>query len=153
MSSRLFQQIREKYGFCYSIYSFRTNYSDTSLFSIYACTSPEYYHPLMKAIEHELSQVVKGDINSKEIEESKSHLKGSLLLFMEDMEGRMKRLFRIYNNIGKILDFDTSLKCLDTIDLDKIGLFISNKLKKDKFNLLAYGCSQIKDFEASIFDF
>lgn len=153
MSSRLFQHIREKYGFCYSIYSFRSNFSDTSLLTLYACTTPDFFIPLIKAIENEWSLLLKEFIDVKEIEDAKSHLKGSMLLFMEDMEGRMKRLFRVYHNTGSLLEVDSALLLLDEVNLNDLKILVHDNVKADNFNLLAYGCPRIKRFEQSKFLF
>ncbi len=87
MSSRLFQEVREKRGLAYSVYSYVSCYRDSGLFSIYAGTSPEHIDQLMMVIVEELNKI-RDDIKPEEIQRAKAQLKASILMGLESISSR-----------------------------------------------------------------
>ncbi|MGH7836906.1 MAG: M16 family metallopeptidase, partial [Candidatus Binataceae bacterium] len=94
MSSRLFQEVREKRGRVYSIYSFMSAFLDCGYFGIYAGTSPEWVDEVIDVTIKELAQVVREGLRPAELTRAKSQLKGNMLLGMESTDSRMNRLAR-----------------------------------------------------------
>ncbi len=92
MSSRLHQNIREKYGYCYHVNSFMESFRDIGLFGIYAGTDRNYVRHVRELILAELRRLREELIPEKELDEAKSQLKGKLLLAQESMSNRMTRL-------------------------------------------------------------
>jgi predicted Zn-dependent peptidase len=88
MSSRLFQEIREKQGLAYTVYSFLLSYFDAGVFAVYAATSKENAGKVIELIGNELS-LVKNDITAPELQRAKEQLKGNLILGMESTTSRM----------------------------------------------------------------
>ncbi len=80
MSSRLFQKLREEEGLCYTVYSFRTFFSDTGMWTIYANTTPAQTGKFLSALDQELSRLLSQPLSGPEIEDAKSHLVGSMIL-------------------------------------------------------------------------
>ena len=91
MSSRLFQNIREKYGLAYSVYSFVDFMFDTGMFGVYIGTDTEKIEKSIELILDELSQLQQKPVPNSELERTKSQLKGNLVLGLESTSGRMSR--------------------------------------------------------------
>ena len=94
MSSRLFQEVREKRGRVYSIYSFLSAFLDCGYFGIYAGTSPEWVDEVIEVSLNEIAKVAREGLRSEELARAKSQLKGNMLLGMESTDSRMNRLAR-----------------------------------------------------------
>jgi len=92
MSSRLFQNIREQYGFVYSIYSFLDFYTDDGLFGVYVGTDHTKLDTMQDKIQEELKKLAEEPVVTDELEKVKSQVKGSLVLSLENMFNRMNRL-------------------------------------------------------------
>ena len=92
MSSRLFQEIREKRGLAYSVYSYLPAYIDTGLFVVYAGTSEESYQEVIDLILKQFKRLTNENFKNGELETAKEHLKGNLLLSLESSDSLMTRL-------------------------------------------------------------
>jgi predicted Zn-dependent peptidase len=92
MSSRLFQEVREKRGLAYSVYSYHTMYAEAGLFCAYAGTTPGRAREVLSIVRGELEDVADKGLAPDEFERAKGHMKGSLVLSLEDPGGRMSRL-------------------------------------------------------------
>ncbi len=92
MSSRLHQNVREKYGYCYSIQTFNQSYSDSGIWGVYVGTDKEYVEHVHELVVAELEKIRTELIPEKEFSEAKSQLKGKLLLSQENTSNRMMRL-------------------------------------------------------------
>jgi predicted Zn-dependent peptidase len=92
MSSRLFQEVREKRGRVYTIYSFMSSYLDCGYFGIYAGTSPEWVDEVIEVTLGELKKVVCDGLAPGELTRAKSQIKGNMVLGLESTDSRMQRL-------------------------------------------------------------
>ena len=117
MSSRLFQEIREKRGLAYSVFSYHTMFAETGLFACYAGTTPSRAEEVLGLIRRELHDVRGNGLREEELERAKGHLKGSLVLSLEDTSGRMSRLGRSEIGHGEILSVDQLLERIDAVTL------------------------------------
>lgn len=91
MSSRLFQDIREKQGLCYSVFSYHSSFKDAGLLTIYAGTAHEQEDDLVRAVQQTTALLVEEGMNEKELRFGKEQLKGSLMLSLESTSSRMTR--------------------------------------------------------------
>lgn len=91
MSSRLFQEIREKRGLVYTVSSFESSFSDTGIFGIYAGTSPEKVSELKEVINSELLKIT-GEIEDEEVHKTMTQIKAGLLMSQESTSARSQRL-------------------------------------------------------------
>jgi predicted Zn-dependent peptidase len=107
-SSRLFQEIREKRGLAYAVYSFVSQYTDTGLVGFYVGTREENLDVCLEIAAAELADVAAGNLRRNELERAKENLKGRIVLSMESTSNRMSRL-------GKSLISDTELLSLDRV--------------------------------------
>jgi len=139
MSCRLFQKLREELALCYTVYSFRSFFSDTGMWTIYANCTPGQARKFLAALDTELARLMKDPLSSREIADAKSHLVGSMILSREDMETRMKRLVRQHMMMGRVLSFDESVDALRKVSEPAVEIFARQCLRRDAFSLLAYG--------------
>jgi predicted Zn-dependent peptidase len=153
MSSRLFQKLREEQALCYTVYSFRSFFSDTGMWTIYANATPGQTREFLAALDRELARVMKEPLSSSEIEDAKSHLVGSMILSREDMETRMKRLVRQHMMMDRILEFDESVAALRSVGAAAVEDFARLCLRKAAFSLLAYGSRRISAMRGFEFTF
>lgn len=91
MSSRLFQEVREKRGLAYSIYSYHTSYQDAGMLTIYGGTAPHQLDELYEAVSETVANVRDGAIKEQELANGKEQLKGNLMLGLESTNSRMSR--------------------------------------------------------------
>ncbi len=153
MSSRLFQEIREKRALCYSISCFRTLFSDCSLWTVYANTKPGQVKLLITSLNEEFHRLLSQPFTEEEVMDAKSYLKGSLILAKEDMEVRMKRLVRLQQIIGKTMEYEESLLFIDSVAAGEVKEISRAITDSSRFNLLAYGGRRVHGFNAAAFDF
>ena len=106
MSSRLFQEVREKRGLVYSVYSYRAAYLETGLLGIYAGTSPARATTVLQLIDNELDRLLQEEIPERELAVARGHVKGSLVLSLEETSSRMSRIGRSQLVHGEVLSLD-----------------------------------------------
>ncbi|MCL2491413.1 MAG: insulinase family protein [Coriobacteriia bacterium] len=120
MSSRLFQEVREKQGLVYSIYSYPQLLSDGGLFAVYAGTRPENAQVVFEKIERERMRVGASDITADELERAKASVKGALALSLESTSRRMIRIAEATINEIEVLTFDEQLALYERTTLDDV---------------------------------
>jgi predicted Zn-dependent peptidase len=118
MSSRLFQEIREKRGLAYTAYSYHSQYTEAGVFSAYAGTTPGKAAEVIALMRHEIEAVRDGGITTEEFERAKSHVRGSTVLSLEDPGSRMSRLGKSEIAHGEILTLDETLRRVGAVTLD-----------------------------------
>ncbi|PID37097.1 MAG: peptidase M16 [Rhodobacterales bacterium] len=122
MSSRLFQEVREKRGLCYSIYTQAGAYSDTGLLTLYAGTSGEDLAALTQVAGEELRRA--GDtIRAEEVARAKAQMKAGLLMGMEGASARAERLARQVAIFGRVLPVDETVERIDAVSLPEVRGF------------------------------
>ncbi|MEV8143119.1 pitrilysin family protein [Specibacter sp. NPDC078709] len=109
MSSRLFQEIREKRGLVYSTYSFASSYADTGYFGMYAGCAPAKVGQVIGLLEAELEKLAEHGVSDEELKKALGQLSGGIVLALEDSGSRMSRLGRAELVTGEYLDIDESL--------------------------------------------
>jgi predicted Zn-dependent peptidase len=92
MSSRLFQEVREKRGLCYAIGSYTASFREAGMFAVYAGTSPKNARTVRDLIAEELTKVAREGLGDAELQRAKNQLRGAVLLGLDSMSGRMTRL-------------------------------------------------------------
>jgi predicted Zn-dependent peptidase len=119
MSSRLFQEIREKRGLAYAVYSYHGMFAETGLFTVYAGTTPSRAEEVLSIIRREIEGLAEKGINEEEFTRAKGHMKGGLVLSLEDTPGRMSRLGKSELGQGEILSVDEILERIDAVTLEQ----------------------------------
>jgi predicted Zn-dependent peptidase len=118
MSSRLFQEIRERRGLAYSVYSYHSMFVEAGLFAAYAGTTPARVRDVLAILRDQLADVAEGGLTEAEFERAKGHMKGSLVLSVEDPSGRMSRLGKSEISHGEILSVSQVLRRFDAVTLE-----------------------------------
>ena len=124
MSSRLFQEVREKRGLAYSVYSFNQAYSDGAIFGLYAGCAPAKATEVTALMVSELEKLATDGITEEELTLAKGNISGSLALKFESSMARMNRLFSSEIHNGKFLDLDETLfrySKVSTEDVQKVA--------------------------------
>ncbi|CAN5183759.1 pitrilysin family protein [soil metagenome] len=115
MSSRLFQEVREKRGLAYSVYSFSPSYSDAGLFGLYAGCSPAKAAQVAELLLSEFRALASGGVTDDEMRRAVGQLSGASALALEDSDTRMTRLGRSEITLGEFADLDESLRRLSLV--------------------------------------
>src|SRR5437773_6961381 len=115
MSSRLFQNIRERQGLAYAVFSELNPYRDTGCLSIYAGTSVESARKVVESITREFRQLKEQVVSDEELRRAKDHLKGSLMLGLESTGSRMSNLARQEMYFGKFFTMDELLESIEAV--------------------------------------
>ena len=120
MSSRMFQNIREKYGFAYTVYSAMDFYSDHGIFYNYVATDLKHIDKCIDLVKKEIKSFRDGKISQREIEDAKLQLKGNLLLSMESPMRRLDRILRQHLLYGRSLSTDEVLEHFMSLNKDQL---------------------------------
>jgi predicted Zn-dependent peptidase len=116
MSSRLFQNIREKQGLAYAVYSELNLFSDTGCFSVYAGTAAETAKQVVSSVIQEFRELKQELISEDELRRAKDHLKGSLMLSLESTSSRMSNLARQELYFDKFMTMDDMLESIERVE-------------------------------------
>jgi predicted Zn-dependent peptidase len=125
MSSRLFQNIRERQGLAYAIFSGINSYSDTGCLMVYAGTSLESTEKVVDLIIQEFRTLKKQAIEAEELQRAKDHLKGSLMLSLESTSSRMSNLARQEHHFGKQFTLDEMILNIEKVTVEELHLLTS----------------------------
>lgn len=126
MSSRLFQEIREKRGLAYSVYSYHNAHMDSGLFTIYMGTAPKQTEEVLKVTMDILGELAAKGITENELRKGKEQLKGSLILSLESTSSRMNRLGKNEMMLGKHYTIDEVIERIEGISLKQIQQVIND---------------------------
>jgi predicted Zn-dependent peptidase len=120
MSSRLFQEVREKRGLVYTVQSFRSAYSDVGAFGVYAGTMPDKADTTVAVISEVLADVLTNGLTDAELVRAKGQLRGSAVLDAEDNLSRMSRLGDAEVLTGVYRTLDDTLEMIDDVSMDDV---------------------------------
>jgi predicted Zn-dependent peptidase len=120
MSSRLFQEIREKRGLAYSVYSYASQYADAGVFGVYAGCAPGKVEEVLDLIRAELATVAADGLNAEEVARGKGMVKGSYVLGLEDTGSRMSRLAKSELHYGDLMSVDELLARVDAVTEEEV---------------------------------
>ena len=130
MSSRLFQEIREKRGLAYSVYAYSQQFAGTGTIGFYAGCNPTKAVEVVEIIREVLSDVADNGMSHEEIERAKGAVRGSLVLSQEDSGSRMSRIGKNEIVYGQVMDFDDILKAISRVSAEDIRQIASEYLTK-----------------------
>ncbi|MCU1529083.1 MAG: zinc protease [Frondihabitans sp.] len=146
MSSRLFQEIREKRGLAYSVYSFTPSYSDAGLFGLYAGCAPRNAPEVAELMLAEFDRVARDGITDEELTRSLGMLGGAAALALEDSDTRMNRLGRAEISTGEFVDLDESLARLGRVTAEGVATLAAD-LRRGVLSTVVVG-----DVEPALFE-
>jgi predicted Zn-dependent peptidase len=134
MSSRLNQNIREKYGYCYNIYSFVNLHSDTGDIGVYMGTDSRKVDRAFKLIRREFDRLIDRPITKTELQRAKSQSKGAIMLGLENMSSRMMRIGRQELYYGRYYTLDEIIELVESIRAEDIQNVAARLLDESRFS-------------------
>jgi predicted Zn-dependent peptidase len=139
MSSRLFQEIREKRGLAYAVYSGLAEYADAGLFSVYVATAPDRAQEVLRLVRDEVAAFLTDGITEEELLRGKGHLRGNLVLSLEETTGRMTRLGKSVLTGEEILSPDEVIARIESVTLDGVRTVARDVLGSAPWAVAALG--------------
>ena len=146
MSSRLFQEIREKRGLAYSVYSFNQGYSDASTFGLYAGCSPAKSEQVTRLMLDEFEKIAQSAITTDELELAIGNISGGLALKFESSQARMSRLIGSEMSTGEFFDLDETIERFSAVTVDQVQALVQDLLLGER-TIVAVGDVEEKTFE------
>jgi predicted Zn-dependent peptidase len=132
MSSRLFQEVREKRGLAYSVYSFSGQHADTGMWGIYVGCLPSKADEVLAICRDEIARVVDGGLTDAELARGKGQVRGSIVLSLEDPSSRMSRLGKSELVYPRLEPVDEVLSAIDGVGHDDIRAIATDILTRPK---------------------
>jgi predicted Zn-dependent peptidase len=120
MSSRLFQEVREKRGLAYSVFTFGSAYADAGMVGVYAGCLPKKAPEVLEVIQAELATIAKGGITADELLRGKGQMRGSVVMGLEDTGAKMTRIAKAELVYGELPTVDDILRSIDAVTLDDV---------------------------------
>src|SRR5213078_1419913 len=139
MSSRLFQEVRERQGLVYSIHSGIQSYADTGTLYVYAATDPPNFSKMLKSTLKELREAKKQGVTADELKRAKDHLKGSLMLSLETSSSRMNRLAKHEMHLRSFLTMDDMIGAIEAVEHERVQALVGELLDEDQLALTTLG--------------
>ena len=138
-SSRLFQQIREESGLCYSLYSYGSSYRNTGMFQIYCGMSEENLEDVYKGICSSMAQFKKEGPTREEVQQTLSQIRSELLLSMENTHNRMNNNARHMLYMERIVTMEETLAELERVTIEDIMDYMEQFFKEDLQSITMMG--------------
>jgi predicted Zn-dependent peptidase len=132
MSSRLFQEVREKRGLAYSVYSFSGQHADTGIWGIYVGCLPSKADEVLAICRDEITRVVEGGLTDAELARGKGQVRGSIVLSLEDPSSRMSRLGKSELVYPRLEPVEEVLAAIDSVSHDDIRAIAEDILTRPK---------------------
>ena len=139
MSSRLFQEIREKRGLAYSVFSSLSSYADTGILKICAGTTPDKAGDVLGVTGEVLADLAAGRIGEEEVILAKELIKGNMLLSMESAEFRMTRLAVNEMFLGRLEEPEEEIRQVDEVTPERVKALAATLFRRECFSLAAVG--------------
>jgi predicted Zn-dependent peptidase len=147
-SSRLFQEIREKRGMAYSVYSFASQYTDTGIVGVYLGTREENLAACIEICAAEIADIAAGNLRPRELDRAKQNLKGRIMLGMESTSSRMSRLGKSLITDTELLSFERIMAAIDAVEAEQVCELADVLLAPAKLSVAGIGPSEERFNEA-----
>jgi predicted Zn-dependent peptidase len=141
-SSRLFQEVREKRGLAYSVYSFQSTYAGTGQVGLYLGTRPDNVVRAMKVVADELARMREDPASPDELARSKENVKGRVVLSLESTTARMNRLGASVLADMPLLSVDEVIEKIDAVTLDDVAALARDLFAADRLSAAGIGSDQ-----------
>jgi predicted Zn-dependent peptidase len=138
-SSRLFQEIREKRGMAYAVYSFVSQYTDTGQIGVYLGTREDNLSDALAITAEQIADVAAGNLSERELERAKENLKGRILLSMESTSTRMNRLGKSLITDSELLSLDRMVAEIDAVDAASVAALAATLLAPERLSAACIG--------------
>jgi predicted Zn-dependent peptidase len=138
MSSRLFQEAREKRGLCYAISCFGQSFRDCGMFAVYAGTGADQASELIAVVAGEMNAIA-ASATEEEVQRAKAQLKAGLLMSLESPSSRMEQIAGMLWSHGRIIPVAELVSKLEAVDAAAVRRFASGVAGKGALSLAALG--------------
>lgn len=138
MSSRLFQEVRERHGLCYSVYAFHWGFSDSGIFGIQAATGADDIKALVPVVMTELAKIAE-NIDQQEIDRARAQIRSGLLMTQESPAARAGQLARQMMLFGRLISNEELMERLENINTDRLTDLAGRLFFGEKITLSAVG--------------
>ena len=147
-SSRLFQEIREKRGMAYSVYSYSSQYADAGQIGVYVGTREENLSECLEIAVAELSDLAAGNVRPDELARAKENLKGRILLSLESTSNRMTRLGRSLVTSTPLLRPEEIVRRLERVTGEEVAELATALLAPERLSVAGIGPDEVRFNEA-----
>jgi predicted Zn-dependent peptidase len=141
MSSRLFQKVREEMGLAYNVFTYLDHSRDTGMFAAYMAVNPGNVRKAMKAVAAEFADARNGGLTRAELDDTKEHIKGRILLGLETSTSRMMRLARNEISYGHQIPERELIDRIDSVSLDDVRTLARGLFDVEGFSVVSLGPS------------
>jgi predicted Zn-dependent peptidase len=141
-SSRLFQEIREKRGLAYSVYTFLSQYTDTGLVGFYVGTREENLGPCLEIAAEQVADIAAGNLRPEELVRAKENVKGRIMLSMESTSNRMSRLGKSLIADTELLTFERLIAEIDAVEAEAVCELAALLLASPRLSAAGIGPSE-----------
>jgi predicted Zn-dependent peptidase len=147
-SSRLFQEIREKRGMAYAVYSFASQYTDTGQLGVYIGTREDNLAACLEITAEQIADIAEGNLRPDELERAKENLKGRIMLSMESTSNRMSRLGKSLITDTELLSIGRLIAEIEAVDAKELAEIAQVVLAPDKLSAAGIGPSRKRFLDA-----
>jgi predicted Zn-dependent peptidase len=141
-SSRLFQEIREKRGMAYAVYTFASQYTDTGLAGLYVGTREENLQTCLDIAAEQIADLAAGNVREAELQRAKENLKGRVMLSMESTSNRMSRLGKALVTDTELLSLDRVIAEIDAVEAEAVAALAGLLLAPERLSAAGIGPSR-----------
>jgi predicted Zn-dependent peptidase len=153
MSSRLFQEIREKMGLAYSVYSFLSTYIDTGFLAVYVATDSRNVNPVLETIQREVKKICSGDLSESDLASAKEHLIGGIYLASESADNRMMRIAKNEFVFEKYVSYEELESNLEQVTVNEVIEIAQDTFRDGKVSLTTLGPIREEDLDKGCLQF
>ncbi|MDE2464946.1 MAG: insulinase family protein [Alphaproteobacteria bacterium] len=147
MSSRLFQEVREKRGLCYSVYAFLNSFRDSGMIGIYAGTGAEAASELSQVVAAQMADIAE-TLTVAEVERAKAQLRAGLLMGLERPAARAEQIAGHMLSFGRVVPVAELVEGLDAVDVEAVRGFAGQVIETDMPALVALGpVARVESYE------
>ena len=141
-SSRLFQEVRERRGLAYSVFSFQSLFATTGQIGVYLGTRPDNVAPALQVVADELATLRRDGFTADELERSKENVKGRMVLSLESTAARMNRLGSAVLNDLPLLTLDEAVERIEAVTLDDLAELTDALLAPERMSAAGIGTDE-----------
>jgi len=141
-SSRLFQEVRERRGLAYNVFSFQSLFASTGQIGLYLGTRPDNVAPALQVVADELALLRRDGFSAEELERSKENVKGRMVLSLESTAARMNRLGAALLNDMPLLSIDEAVARVEAVTLDDLAELVAELLAPERLSAAAVGADE-----------
>jgi predicted Zn-dependent peptidase len=153
MSSRLFQEIREKRGLAYNIYSFVSSFQDAGLMGVYLGTDAKQVNRALKVIQREIRKIQQGKISKADLKATKEYLIGSVLLGSESTDTQMMRNAKNEGLFGRYIDYDEIISWIEKVTIEEVVAVAKQAFRSRHVSFVTLGPMEEKDVDLELVAF